>query len=69
MKSQGMVKAWLHDRRFGFIKTDADGPDLFVHYSALLGCEALLPGARVEFNVGSNPYNGKPCAENVSVLS
>jgi cold shock CspA family protein len=69
MKSQGIAKAWLHDRRFGFIKPDAVGPDLFVHYSALLDCEALTPGVRVEFNVGTNPYNGKPCAENVSVLS
>jgi cold shock CspA family protein len=69
MKSQGIAKAWLHDRRFGFIKPDAVGPDLFVHYSALLDCEALTPGVWVEFNVGTNPYNGKPCAENVSVLS
>jgi cold shock CspA family protein len=55
--------------RIGFIKPDAVGPDLFVHYSALLDCEALTPRVRVEFNVGTNPYNGKPCAENVSVLS
>ena len=44
MKSQGIAKAWLHDRRSGFIKPDAVGPDLFVHYSALLDCEALTPG-------------------------
>jgi cold shock CspA family protein len=27
-----------------------------------------LVGARVEFDLAENPYNGKPCAVNVSVL-
>ena len=58
MKSQGIAKAWLHDRRFGFIKPDAVGPDLFVHYSALLDCEALTPGARFEFRLASIPGTG-----------
>ena len=64
---QGTVKTWIQDRRYGFIKPDASGPDVFVHFSGLVGCEALPLGALVEFDIGT--HNGKPCAENVSVLS
>ena len=68
MKMQGTVKVWL-ERGFGFITPDDVGPDVFVHFSALANGEALLPGARVEFDLGENSNNGKTCALNVAVLN
>jgi cold shock protein len=49
---EGTVK-WFNDGKgFGFIKQD-DGPDVFVHFSAIQeeGFKALTEGQRVSFEV------------------
>jgi cold shock protein len=47
----GKVKWFDVEKGFGFLSRD-DGPDVFVHQSALpAGVPALKPGARVEFGV------------------
>jgi CspA family cold shock protein len=50
--AHGTVKWFNADKGFGFITQD-DGPDVFVHYSAIdaSGFKALTEGDQVEFQV------------------
>ena len=64
----GTVTHWAEPRRYGFIRPDASGPDIFVHFTALIGCKAMTPGSRVSFEIGTNPTNSKTCAVQVAVL-
>lgn len=53
---EGTVK-WFNDSKgFGFIEQD-DGPDVFVHHSAIQadGFKTLAEGARVKFDVVDGP--------------
>lgn len=49
----GTVKGFNADKGFGFIQPDNDGPDVFVHYSAIQGAgfKELWEGDRVECEV------------------
>jgi cold shock protein len=54
--ARGTVK-WFNDQKgFGFI-TKEDGPDVFVHYSAIEGSgfKSLSEGDAVEFQVVQGP--------------
>ena len=54
--AQGTVQ-WLNEQKgFGFITQD-DGPDVFVHYSAIeaSGFRSLTAGDPVEFQVVQGP--------------
>ena len=54
--SKGTVK-WFNDAKgFGFI-TQANGPDLFVHHTAIVaeGFRSLSEGDQVEFDVVNGP--------------
>jgi CspA family cold shock protein len=48
----GVVKWFNADKGYGFI-TQEDGPDVFVHYSAIQGAgfRTLEEGERVEFEI------------------
>src|SRR6476620_3080078 len=63
--TQGTVKWFNAEKGFGFIEQDGDGPDVFVHYSAIdtTGYKSLDDGQRVEFNTTQGPKG--PQAENV----
>ena len=52
-RHQGTVKWFNNAKGYGFIGRD-DGPDLFVHYSAIEGSgyRTLEEGQAVEFEVG-----------------
>lgn len=52
VKLKGTVKWFNNAKGFGFIGRD-DGPDVFVHYSALLaeGYKSLQEGDAVEFEI------------------
>ena len=56
MRSTGTVK-WFNDAKgYGFISR-SDGPDVFVHYSAVQGdgFKTLSEGQQVEFDVVEGP--------------
>ena len=56
-------------RGFGFITRDDGEPDAFVHFSALADPrDCLVQGGRVEFDLGTDARNGKPCAINVRLI-
>ena len=63
----GTVKFFNEAKGFGFI-TREGGPDVFVHYSAILGSgfKTLAEGQQVEFTVTQGQKG--PQAENVVAL-
>jgi len=65
--AKGTVK-WFNDSKgYGFIQRE-DGPDVFVHFSAVAGSgfRSLNEGQAVEFEVTQGPKG--PQASNVKVL-
>jgi CspA family cold shock protein len=63
----GTVKWFNNNKGFGFIER-TDGPDVFVHYSAIQsdGFRALEEGQQVEFSIVEGP-KGLQAAEVVFV--
>jgi cold shock protein len=62
---EGTVR-WFDNRKgYGFIGRD-DGPDVFVHYTAIVseGYRTLNEGDRVKFEIVQGP-KGRPQAANV----
>lgn len=64
---RGTVKWFSNDKGYGFI-TRPDGPDVFVHYSAIAeeGFKTLEEGQEVEFEIVEGPRG--PQAANVQKL-
>ena len=65
--AEGIVK-WFNDAKgFGFIEQE-DGPDVFVHHSAInmSGFKTLNEGDRVTFDVEQGQKG--PAAANVTVI-
>ena len=62
---QGQVKWFNNSKGYGFIGRD-DGPDVFVHYTAIVGegYKTLNEGDPVEFEIVQGP-KGRPQAANV----
>ncbi len=63
-KTNGTVKWFNETKGFGFIERE-DGPDVFVHFSAIQGdgLKTLADGQKVEFDVTDGQKG--PQAENV----
>ncbi|WP_028046245.1 cold-shock protein [Cellulomonas sp. URHE0023] len=66
--AQGTVKWFNAEKGYGFITPASGGPDLFVHFSAILidGYRSLDEGQDVEFEVGQGTKG--PQAEQVRAL-
>ncbi len=66
--ANGTVK-WFNDQKgYGFIEQD-DGPDVFVHHSAInaSGFKSLNEGDKVTFDIQESQKG--PAANNVTVVS
>ena len=63
----GTVKWFSPEKGFGFI-TQADGPDMFVHYSGITGdgYRNLEEGQAVEFDIAEGQKG--PQAQNVRIV-
>ncbi|MEY9211822.1 cold-shock protein [Thermobifida halotolerans] len=66
--TQGTVKWFNGDKGYGFISQDEGGPDVFVHYSNIVGAgfRNLDENQRVEFEIAQGPRGLQ--AEQVRVL-
>ena len=65
---QGTVKWFNAEKGFGFIATDDNGPDVFVHYSAIeaTGFRTLEENQRVDFE--SSQGQKGPQADSVRLV-
>jgi len=65
---QGTVKWFNAEKGFGFIATDDQGPDVFVHYSAIQanGFRTLEENQRVDFEASEGQKG--PQADSVRVI-
>jgi cold shock protein len=65
---QGTVKWFNAEKGFGFLTVDGGGPDVFVHYSAILadGFRSLDEGERVEFEIAQGQKG--PQADSVRAI-
>lgn len=67
--ARGVVK-WFNDKKgFGFIEPQEGGPDVFVHYSSILGegFRTLTAGEEVDFDLVEGKHG--PTAQNVLRLT
>ena len=66
-KTTGNVKWFNESKGFGFIAQEG-GPDVFVHYSAIVGdgFKTLAEGQKVEFTITQGQKG--PQAENIKPL-
>lgn len=66
-QTTGTVKWFNETKGFGFIEQE-DGPDVFVHFSAIQGdgFKTLAEGQKVQFNVTQGQKG--PQAENVQAV-
>merc|ERR1719319_1186431 len=68
-RSTGTVKWFDPKKGFGFISSDADGQDYFVHFSSIegqTGHRSLEDGEKVEFVPGADARTGKTVAQRVT---
>jgi cold shock CspA family protein len=69
MMAKGTVKSFNRSRRYGFIRTDSGGREVFVHLSAVqeAGLAALRKGQKVSFEIFDN--QGRAAARNLCLDS
>ena len=67
---KGTVKWFNAQKGYGFITSEEDGKDVFVHFSGINseGYKTLDEGANVEFDIEVDEAKGKERAVNVTVI-
>ena len=57
----GTVKWFNAEKGYGFITNDANGEDVFVHYSSIVseGYKSLNEGQKVTFDMESDPRDSR----------
>ena len=68
IQSSGIVRRYIVARGYGFIAPDDNGPDVFVHCSAVVaaGMRILESGMPVSFDIAED-RKGRPIAVNLSL--
>lgn len=68
LKMRGVVKWYNPTKKYGFIKPDNGGGDVFVHVSALekAGMTSLNEGDKINFEIESS--KGKSSATNLELI-
>ena len=59
--NNGTVKWFNAEKGYGFITNDANGEDVFVHYSSIVseGYKSLNEGQKVTFDMESDPRDSR----------
>ena len=59
--NNGTVKWFNAEKGYGFITNDANGEDVFVHYSSIVseGYKSLNEGQKVTFDMESDPKDSR----------
>jgi len=66
VRETGVVRRWIPEKSFGFLRRNSGGPDVFVHMSGLKdGLMSLEEGQTVEFDIASSEKG--EMARNVTV--
>ena len=67
----GSVKFYNSARGYGFIQPEDGSPDVFIHATALenAGLRGLVEGQKLNFEVKTDPRNGKTSASNVEMAA
>jgi CspA family cold shock protein len=66
----GVIKKFLDERGFGFIKPDDGGPDLFFHIKEVVP-SGIIPEEHeaCEYELATDPRTGRPQALNVRLIA
>lgn len=69
MNVTGTVKWYNMKKGYGFIQSEANVKDIFIHATLLQksGLKRLLPGQKVRFEIYDD--KGRPAAENVEIIN
>lgn len=69
MAQIGTVKWFNAQKGYGFIEPNDGGKDVFVHISSVerSGMDGLVEGELVEFEITSDPRNGKLSASDLKL--